>query len=112
MKKLKLFLLALAVSSGSVLMAGTNEDDNRDTKMLKAEVEGLLEGPEFAIVGKLVAYVSFSINQNNEIEVLSVEPNDDFIKDYVEERLQNRKLKSFPDENDSNTYSLVLRINP
>ena len=91
MKTIKSIVLALALVSATSLSANPIGD-----KKAKAQVEQqigeLLEGPQFEIEKDCRASVSFTVNENNEMVVLSVETEDHRFERYVKSRLNYKKL--------------------
>lgn len=93
MKTIKSIVLALALVSATALQANPIGD-----KKAKAQVEQqigeLLEGPQFEIEQDCKASVSFTVNDQNEMVVLSVDTDNDRFERYVKSRLNYKKLEA------------------
>lgn len=92
MKRLSSIFVALALLATSTVFAANNPTaDRNDTN---SEITKLLKNPDFIVDHEMQANVLFTVNDDNEIVVLSVETQDSEIENYVKQRLNLRKLDS------------------
>lgn len=91
MKTIKMLLLALAITFGSVVSANalTNE---KDPTSLQEEITKLLQNPNFSLEHEIQANVTFIVNKNSEIVVLAVDCNCKQSSNYIKNRLNYKKL--------------------
>jgi hypothetical protein len=95
MRTIKTLLLIVALSFSSVLMASTNAEDKRtESDVIRVEIGKLLKNPSFAISDELVARVVFTLNNNKEIVVLSVDTDNYLVESYIKSRLNYKKINS------------------
>ncbi|NND64026.1 MAG: hypothetical protein HKN48_12620 [Flavobacteriaceae bacterium] len=95
MKTIKSIALAIVLLVGTTLSATTNPKGDKGTaKTAEQEIEKQLEYPDFVIEESGQAYVSFYVNDNNEVVVLDVDTTDDNMESFVKERLSNYKLEN------------------
>lgn len=105
MKKLQLFLLAMAISAGSVLNATTPPVEEPFT----AEVYELLEDLPIEIEEDLMVNLVITFNDQNKIIVLSVDCEDPYVKSIFQKRLNYKKVNSVLDPS-IQEYKLPVRI--
>ncbi len=112
MKSLKFLFLALAIGFSS-LASAHNHDPKKsgDPQSIAKELQSMLKGPHMVIYKDLKADVAFTVNKDNEVVVLSVDSDNEYIKEFVKERLNYKKLQSKVDQ-DLVEYKLPLRIQP
>lgn len=106
MKDLRVFILALAVGLFSLtpVQAFSSNPD-----LFKEEINKLLQGMEIEIEEDIVAHVFITFNKKNEIVVLSVETESDFIGELIKSRLNYKKLNSVLDTS-VKEYKLPIRL--
>ncbi|WP_347924841.1 hypothetical protein [Pontimicrobium sp. SW4] len=93
MKQLKALLLAVTITFSSVLMASTSpEKPSVETSKITLKIERFLKNPSFDVDHEMTANVTLTINKNNELVVLSVDSNDEKMKNYIKSRLNYRKV--------------------
>ncbi len=98
MKTIKIALLVFVIAFTSTLSASTDPIKTKrpSSKIESAEVakqiSRLLEKPTFSIEKELTAFVTFTLNKENEIVVLSVKTDDETIENYIKSRLNYNKL--------------------
>ncbi len=95
MKSIKLLVLLVTFSLGS-FASTTPKDNPSNGQNLVKEVTQLLDAPNFKITEDLTAQVTFMLNKNNEIIVVSVDTDSKGVEDYVKSRLNYKKIKSNP----------------
>ena len=93
MKSIKLLLLLVTFSVGT-FASTTPKDNPSNGQNLVKEVTQLLDAPNFKITEDLTAQVTFMLNKNNEIIVVSVDTDSKGVEDYVKSRLNYKKLKT------------------
>lgn len=106
MKKLNVLLLAAAFAVSSVASAGTNPVKTENE--LTSEIKTLLEKPSFKIKKEITAYVTLTLNDKNEIVVLSVDSKSKTLESFIKHRLNYKKLNM--SLNGNNTYKVPVRL--
>lgn len=108
MKKFSLLFLAMLLSVGTIF---ANADKPRNPKKdLSAQIGDLLDNPSFtAEYYDLTAKVKFTLNEDKEIVVLSVETNNLVLETYVKTRLNYQKVE-LQDYREGRTYTVPVRI--
>lgn len=92
MRHFKSFVIALAIIVGSSSFAATNNPTSTPDKMGITELSNLLEDDQFYLNKDLNGKVVFSINEKNKIIIHSVLCQDKNVRNYLEDKLENRKL--------------------
>lgn len=96
MKTIKSIVLVAAIAFSSVLSASTNPttkaEKNTDAKVITTEVSDLLKNPTFLVDQDMTAFVTITINKNNEIVVLSVDAEDETVEGFIKGRLNYNQL--------------------
>ena len=95
MKTIKLLLVLVTFSVGTFANTTPKETPTTDQSLVK-EVTQLLDAPNFKISEDLTAQVTFMLNKNNEIIVVSVDSSYKSVEDYVKSRLNYKKVKANP----------------
>jgi len=93
MKRFSLFFAALMLFMTSTVFATTVPTVN-EPSTTNEQITKLLQNPEFIVAHEMVANVLFTVNDDNEIIVLSVETDNDEVEAYVKNRLNYQKLDS------------------
>ncbi len=91
MKKLKVILVALVLFAGT-LSTYAAVDPVVTTKKTTIEIAKLLEKPGFVIEESIYAYVTFIVNKNNEVVVLSVDCETKGVCKFIKSRLNYNEL--------------------
>lgn len=91
MKRFKLFLLALGLVASTTAFAA-NPAPITEGNPTSKELKKLLNDPEFIVEHDMQADVLFTINDENEIKVLSVATENEELVNYVKSRLNNETL--------------------
>lgn len=108
MKNLKLGVLAMALFIGSQVFAGNNPNSNVPKSMV-TQIEHFMKNHEFQLEEDLVVDVTFTVNKENELVVLSVDTKKYGVKQYILEHLNYKKL-DFKVEGSATEYKLPVRI--
>ncbi len=95
MKKLSVSLLAIAFAVSSVASASTSPVKTEN--VLNKEIKTLLKKPSFKIKKELTAQVTFTLNDKQEIVVLSVDSDSEVLESYIKDRLNYRKVNAQSD---------------
>ncbi|MFC5046694.1 hypothetical protein ACFSTE_10270 [Aquimarina hainanensis] len=90
MKNLKVVLVAFALVVSGVMSASTVP--GKDKRSVSAEIGELLKSPSFKIKQDIKAEVTFTLNKDKEIVVLSVDTKDEKIVDFIKARLNYKKV--------------------
>ncbi|MEZ4795877.1 MAG: hypothetical protein R2785_01800 [Flavobacteriaceae bacterium] len=91
MKKLKTLLLVVAITVSGVLSASSVEKKD-DSVVITDEIGKLLKNPSFFVDKDIVADVTITLNKNNEMVVLSVDSNEQYVNDFIKSRLNYKEL--------------------
>jgi hypothetical protein len=91
MKTIKMLLLVLAITFGSVVSANTLTIE-KDPTSLNEKITKLLKNPSLNLDHEINANVTFMLNKNSEIVVLAVDCNCKQTSNYIKNRLNYRKL--------------------
>lgn len=89
MKKIKVLFIAAAFAFSGVALAGT--EPNQEQK-LNEEISELLNSPAFDITGELTAHVTFTLNDKDEIVVLTVDSDSNLVESFIKNRLNYKKI--------------------
>lgn len=112
MKTMKFLFLALAIGFSS--LASANNGDPRkpeEPQSMAEELQSMLKDPDMLIYKDLKADVAFTVNKDNEVVILSVDSDNEYVKDFVMKRLNYKKLQSKVDPG-LVEYNLPVRIQP
>ncbi len=107
MKNVKLILVALVLFAGTLTSYAAVDPvvtSNETTK----EITKLLENPEFVIDENIDAFLTFIINKNNEIVVLSVDCDVESVSKFIKSRLNYNKLGT--ELKKGKQYKIPIRI--
>ncbi len=101
MKTFKTMVLAVAIICGTALNANTTEPTSNTTSKvvkleMKKELANHLARPEFKIQERTTVKVCFTVNEANELVVLSVDSEDVTIKRFIQGRLNYKKFETTP----------------
>lgn len=91
MKKVNVILVALALFIGT-LTSYAGVDPVVTSKEPTKEIRELLKAPGFEIDSEMRAVVTFVVNKNNEVVVLSVDCETKQICSYIKSRLNYQKI--------------------
>tara|TARA_B100000795_G_scaffold244212_1_gene208613 strand:+ start:572 stop:904 length:333 start_codon:yes stop_codon:yes gene_type:complete len=93
MKKVNVILVALALFIGTLTSnAGV---DPVTTKEITKEFVKLLKAPGFEINSEIKVVVTFVVNKNNEVVVLSLDTEAKQIRNYIKSRLNYQKIDTY-----------------
>ncbi|MCC4213251.1 hypothetical protein [Leeuwenhoekiella parthenopeia] len=101
MKTFKTMVLAVAIICGTALNANTTEPTSKTTSAavkiaMKKELASHLEKHDFQIEKTTTVLVSFTVNEDNEMVVISVDSDDTGIKKFIQGRLNYQKFETTP----------------
>ncbi|OQD42056.1 hypothetical protein [Croceivirga radicis] len=108
MRKVSLFFATAMLFAVTSLSANTTEPISL-AKQLSNEIHQMLDLNNFNIENDLTANVKFTINQDGEIVVLSVDTTDDSLERFVKSRLNYQKVKA-EDVKEGRYYTVPVRI--
>ncbi|RLD28418.1 MAG: hypothetical protein DRI75_06770 [Bacteroidetes bacterium] len=113
MRTIKTLLLVVALTFSSVLVASTNAEDEKgaESVAITEEIGKLLENPRFILEKDVVASVTITINKNNEIVVLSVDTDENYLVSYIKSRLNYNELPVTVNSGEK-TFIVPVRITP
>ncbi|MAW95574.1 MULTISPECIES: hypothetical protein [unclassified Leeuwenhoekiella] len=101
MKTFKTMVLAVAIICGTALNANTTEPTSKTTSKavkveMKKELAAHLAMPDFEVNNDTTVMVSFTVNDDNEMVVISVDSKDASIKRFIQGRLNYKKFETKP----------------
>ncbi len=108
MKTIKLLLLMVMITFSSVLSASTTPK-HATKNTIVSDIAKRLENPKFILEADVLTNVTFVVNKNNEIVILSVDSDNDVIIDYIKSRLNYTKV-SDTSYNKNIKYIVPIRI--
>jgi len=93
MRKVSVILMAFVfLFSTSMVSAAVNPVDSKDST--SAEIAKLLKDPGFVVEVETTAFVTFVVNKEGEIVVLSIESENETMERFIKQRLNYKKLES------------------
>ncbi len=107
MKKVKVMLVATALLIGSLASAATVTNPVNDPAT-SAEIGELLKDPGFEVNNELTAMVTFMINDDQELVVLSVDTDNYDLERFVKSRLNYKKVDTSLEE--GKAYMVPVRV--
>ncbi|MFT4697252.1 MAG: hypothetical protein ACI9SJ_000373 [Flavobacteriaceae bacterium] len=94
MRKVNVILMAFVLLlSTTILTAAENPTDPKNNT--SEEIYELLKDPGFVIEVETTAFVTFVVNKENEIVVLSVKSNNEAMEKFIKQRLNYKKIESY-----------------
>ncbi len=112
MRTLKTLLVLVALTFSSVVVAGTNPENLKtDTAEITDEITKLLKSPKFVLENEVSANVKITLNKNNEMVVLSVDTESDFVAEFIKTRLNYTQLAVAVNSADK-TFIVPVRVTP
>ncbi|WP_452599987.1 hypothetical protein [Pontimicrobium sp. MEBiC01747] len=92
MKTVKVLMFVLAITFTNLSMANTNPAEKEGTTSISKAIGVLLSKPGFEIKKDLLAEVTFMLNAENEIVVLTVDTESTQLENYIKTRLNYNEL--------------------
>lgn len=108
MKTVKKLFLVLVITFTGVLSASASPI-NAEPSIIAKEIGELLENPKFEVGDDMLASVTFVLNKENEIVVLSVDTKSSELESYIKSRLNYNKL-SVKLDSKNKTYQVPVRL--
>ena len=96
MRNLKICVLALALIFGTSMFAGTTKDSNKPYAVVE-QVSRLLKHHEFKLQEDVSLEVIVTVNKDNELVGLSVDPKNYNLKNLILEKLNYKKVEGAVD---------------
>jgi len=108
MKTIKSILLVAALVVSSMVSASSLPEEKNNANRAVTEVIGeLLENPNFVLEKELVAKVTLTMNEDNELVVLSVDSDNVTVENYIKSRLNYKALNVTPAQK---TFKVPVRL--
>lgn len=107
MRKLSLLVVALAFLVGSTATAATEPTESNPVT-ISQEIGKFLANPDFDFGDEETAKVSFMINKDNEVVVLSVDSENESLVSYIKGRLNYQKISA--DAQKGMEYTVPVRL--
>ncbi|WP_298761078.1 hypothetical protein [uncultured Psychroserpens sp.] len=92
MKTLKMLVLVVVITFSSALSASTDPIKTVEPNPVEETISKLLKNPSFEFTEGLTADVEITINENNEMVVLSVDTKNKAFDSFIKNRLNYKKL--------------------
>ncbi len=92
MRKVNVILMAFVLLISTTMLTAANPVNPKTNT--SEEIGKLLSDPGFLIEAETTAYVTFVVNKESEIVVLSVESDNESMERYIKQRLNYKKLES------------------
>ena len=109
MRKLSYAIVAAMLLSTGTLLANPTEDREPSVN-LSNQISEMLSDNSFSDISKdLIAQVRFTLNDEGEIVVLSVETDSDNLERFVKNRLNYKKIK-ISNAKEGKLYTVPVRI--
>jgi hypothetical protein len=93
MRKVNVILMAFVLLMSTTMLTAAEKPLLPKDKT-SSEIAKLLKDPGFAVEVETTAYVTFVVNKENEIVVLSVESKNETMEKFIKQRLNYKKLES------------------
>ena len=106
MKNLKVFALALVITTGSLFASEIVPDI--PVKEIRTQIVDLFHAPEFTLNEELKINIVFTFNSEGKIVVLSVDSKDSDVLDYVRKNLNNKTIDTPGEMN--RVFTMPLRL--
>ncbi|MFP2995925.1 hypothetical protein ABN763_08440 [Spongiivirga sp. MCCC 1A20706] len=111
MKKINVFLLATVFAIGSAFASETKtEPKTINNAAISAEMSKLLKTPDFNVKQDVRALVKFTLNDENEIVVLSIDSKDQQVVSYIKASLNYKKLTTKVNKDELPEFKLPVTI--
>ncbi len=111
MKKLKSFVTILAISLSTVFSANATETEPSKTEELRTEIVSILGNKiSIEVQTQSTAEISFIINNENEIVIISVYSDITELNAFIKKKLNYKKVE-VRGTNKGKIYKIPLRIN-
>ena len=111
MKKLKSIIAILAISLSTVFSANAAEKNPSETKELRTEIVSILgDNIPIELQQPSTAEISFMINNQNEIVIISVDSDVNELNDFIKRKLNYKKI-DIKGAKKGEIYKMPLRIN-
>ena len=107
MKKLSVILLAFVLLFGTGISTAA-VDLKKDKKTVSQEIGSLLQNADIELEVDVKAYVTFMINDEAEIVVLTIDTEDEMIERFIKSRLNYHKLEN--ELTPGQEYQVPIRI--
>lgn len=106
MRKMSLFLSAALLFVATTFAA---DPADKPTKKLATQIQEMLDNNNFKVVDDLTADVRFTVNQEGEIVVLSIDTDSNRLAGFVKGRLNYQKVELVAVE-EGKIYTVPVRI--
>lgn len=104
-----MFALVVAFAMSNVLAASTNPINAETPESISTQISKLLADPGFEVASQVDANVTFMINGELELVVVSVDTDNEEIADFIKQRLNYKKVET---NDGQKTFNLPVQIVP
>lgn len=109
MRTIKSIMLAAVVLVGTTLSAANPLGDKVKNEEAALEIAQLLENPNFEYEDATAANVTLMVNNQGELEIISVSSENNKVESYVKSRLNHQKLDSSLEKGKRYTLPVVFK---
>ncbi|NNC35768.1 MAG: hypothetical protein HKP24_12820 [Croceitalea sp.] len=109
MRKISVILVAVALLTAGNVLANNNTEPINPTQKLASQIHKVLESNSFNVKEDLTANVRFTINNEGEIVVLSVDTKDEILEGFLKGRLNYHKVE-VANVKEGTMYTVPVRI--
>ncbi|MEH6536547.1 MAG: hypothetical protein V7719_09155 [Psychroserpens sp.] len=92
MKTLKMLVLVVAITFSSAISASTDPIETAEPETVTETITQLLKNPRIQFDNDVSTMVELTINQNNEIVVISVDTENKALDSFIKARLNYKKI--------------------
>ena len=112
MKNFKTLLAVVALTFSSTIFANsTPEDLKTKSATITEQVQDLLKNPNFLVKKEILAHVKITLNNSNQMVVLSVDSDNNVLGEFIKSRLNYSEL-SISLKDSEKTFIVPVRVTP
>lgn len=94
MRKVSLLVFAALFAVSTAFATGTEPTSDKNPKSVHEQVAELLKDPNFRVTHDITAEVTLMVNKENEVVVLDVDTNEEFVSKFIKDRLNYETLET------------------
>ncbi len=111
MKRLAIVFIAFVLGFSPLFASNPNNTPIHSESPLRSQIATLLESPEITLEQEdLEANIEFILNNVGEIVVLTVDADDEMIREYVKSRLNYQRVTSSIPQLENKIFKISLKI--
>lgn len=109
MRTLKLLLVAVLMTTGTMALANPTSNPGKTGKSVSYEIEKMLHKSDLVIEDDFMVTVRFTISESNEILIRSIKSENEEVAQFIMERLNHRKVSGKSWDQDK-LYELPVKV--